>query len=608
MTIHRHPEQGSAVETKINDFSIRIATVNGTGSASANGLLMQAIFRMGIPISGKNIFPSNIQGLPTWYEIRVNGDGHTARTPHFDLVIAMNAQTYAQDVATVRSGGFLLYDSTWPLDDALLRDDITLLGVPLARLARENFEGSRTRILLKNIAYVGALVALLELDRDVVVQMLNEKFAAKAHLLKANETAIALGYDYVQEHLAHPLPLRLAGKPGGTDDQIIIDGNTAFALGAVYAGATVAAWYPITPSTSVIDGFTTFCKKFRTREDGTANHIIMQAEDELSAAGMTIGAAWAGARAFTSTSGAGISLMNEFLGLAYYAEIPAVFVNVMRTGPSTGMPTRTQQGDIFSTIYASHGDTAHIALFPANPGECFTMAKDAFDVAERFQTPTFVISDLDIGMNDWMVDRFEWDDSYTPDRGKVMSAKDLEEIETFYRYLDVDGDEIPYRTIPGVHPKGAYFTRGSGHDKYGRYTEDSVLYQEVVDRLKRKIQSAGDAVPQPVFDREDGAEFGIVTIGGCAGAVDEAVAQYRAEGTKVDVMRVRAFPFPDSVEAFLREHEVNYVVEQNRDGQLHRILLLETGIEKNRIVSVVDYGGMPLSAEAARAGIEGARA
>jgi len=602
MTISRHPLDPSAA-TKINDFALRIATVNGTGSASANGLLMQAIFRMGIPISGKNIFPSNIQGLPTWYEIRVNADGHTARTPHFDLVIAMNAQTYAKDVASVRSGGYLLYDSSWPLDDELLRDDINLLGVPLAAMAREHFSGSRTRILLKNIAYVGALVTLLGLDVDVVKQLLGETFATKKHLQEANETAIRLGMEYAAEHIG-PLSLQLAAMPGNTDDYVIIDGNTATALGALYAGATVAAWYPITPSTSVIDGFTKFADRYRKRPDGTRDVIILQAEDELSAAGITIGAAWAGARAFTSTSGAGISLMNEFLGLAYYAEIPAVFVNVMRTGPSTGMPTRTQQGDIFSTIYASHGDTAHIALFPANPKECFEMGRDVFDIAERFQTPTFLISDLDIGMNDWMVPRLQWDDAYRPDRGKVLNAEQLEAMEAYYRYLDTDGDEIPYRSLPGVHPKGAYFTRGSGHDKYGRYTEDSVLYQEVVDRLKRKVASAGDSVPQPIIERQEGAEFAIVTIGGCDAGVREAIALYNAEGTAVDLMRIRAYPFPDSVEAFLREHDRNYVVEQNRDGQLHRILLLETEIERARITSVTDYGGMPLSAEATRAGIE----
>ena len=596
---------GADGEVRINELAIRIATVNGTGSASANGMLMQAIFRMGIPISGKNVFPSNIQGLPTWYEIRVSGAGHTARTPRFDIAVAMNAQTYAQDIAGVVSGGWVIYDSSWPLAESLRRDDVHLLGIPLAEMCNARFEGARTRILMKNIAYVGALVALLDLDMDVVTTMLAEKFSKKAHLEEANELAIRLGYDYVCANYEHPLRVRLASMDA-TRDHIMIDGNTASALGCVYAGATVAAWYPITPSTSLMDGFRAFAKRYRENDGGERRYIVMQAEDELAAAGMTIGAAWAGARAFTSTSGAGISLMQEFIGLAYYAEIGAVFFNVQRVGPSTGMPTRTQQGDLFSTIYASHGDTIHIALFPSDPGECFTMARDAFDLAERFQTPTFVISDLDIGMNDWMVPRFEWDDGYRPDRGKVMSAQDLEEVESFSRYLDVDGDGIPYRSLPGEHPKGAYFTRGSGHDKHAKYTESAAAYLEVVDRLKRKVLNARTAVPAPVIERREGAAFGIVSIGGGDGAVREAIEQYEQAGVLVDYLRVRAFPFADSVEEFLREHDRNYVVEQNRDGQLCRVLLLETGIERERLSSVVSYGGLPLSADHVREGIAAA--
>ncbi len=594
---------------RVNDFAVRIATVNGTGSASANGMLMQAIFRMGIPISGKNIFPSNIQGLPTWYEIRVNGAGHTARRADFDLVVAMNAETYARDVADVRAGGWLLYDSTWPLDPALAaRTDITYLGVPLAQLCAEKFEGARTRILMKNIAYVGVLVALLDLDMEVVRGMLEETFASKRHLIDSNMTAIELGASYARAHFGCPLPIR-AQTLNLTSGHILIDGNTASALGCVFAGATVGAWYPITPSTSLFDGFARFCKKFRHRPDGKANYIILQAEDELAAVGMVIGAAWAGARSFTSTSGPGVSLMNEFLGLAYYAEIGIVIFDVQRVGPSTGMPTRTQQGDLFSAIFASHGDTAHIALFPADPGECFTMARDAFDLAERFQTPVFVLSDLDIGMNDWMVPKLEWDDAYRPDRGKVLSREQLEKMEAFYRYLDVDGDEIAYRTLPGVHPKGAYFTRGSGHDKHGRYTEDAAKYTEVIDRLKRKVASAKRTAPAPVIERGGGsAAFGIVSLGGCDAAIREAVAAYRAAGTEVDYLRIRAFPFADEVEAFLREHEHNYVIEQNRDGQLHRLLLLETAIPRERITSVVDYGGLPLSKHAVMSGIARARA
>ncbi len=591
---------------RVNDCAFRIATVNGTGSASANGMLMQAIFRMGVPVSGKNVFPSNIQGLPTWYEIRVNGEGHCARTPRFDLAVAMNPQTYRKDVDSVVDGGWILYDSTWPLADELHRDGIHFLGVPLAQMCTEHFEGSRTRILMKNICYVGALGALLDLDMEVVKEMLEEKFSAKKHLQDANDLAIRLGYDYAKEHFDCPLPIRIRAMKEN-DNKIIIDGNTAAALGCVYAGATVAAWYPITPSTSLMDAFARFAKRFRTDEEGKGRYIFLQAEDELSAAGITIGAAWAGARAFTSTSGAGISLMNEFLGLAYYAEIPAVFFDVQRVGPSTGMPTRTQQGDILSNVYASHGDTTHIALFPSDPRECFEMARDAFDVAERFQTPVFVVSDLDIGMNDWVVDRFEWDDAYRPDRGKVLGAKDLEEMEAFYRYLDTDGDHIPYRTLPGVHPKGAYFTRGSGHDKYGRYTEDDEPFREVVSRLRDKVLSAGDAVPQPILETVEGAELGIVTLGGCDGGCREAIARLAKAGIKADYMRVRAFPFPESVEAFLRSHEHNYVVEQNRDGQLRRLLLLETEIERERLRSVPVWGGIPLSADDVIEGIQAAQ-
>ncbi len=591
--------------SRVNDFAIRIATVNGTGSASANGLLMQAIFRMGVPIAGKNVFPSNIQGLPTWYEIRVNHKGYTARLDRFDLVIAMNPQTYADDVAGVRSGGWLLYDSTWPLAKELLREDIQLIGVPLAKVCTEHFEGSRTRILMKNIAYVGALVALLNLDFDVVVGMLKEKFAKKPHLAVANREALELGRDLVRKRVDGPLPIRLEAM-NGTEDCVIIDGNTAAGLGCVFAGATVVPWYPITPSTSLVDAFTRYAERFRKTDDGERKFIVIQSEDELAAAGMTIGAAWAGARAFTSTSGAGISLMNEFLGLAYYAEIGGVFFNVQRTGPSTGMPTRTQQGDIFATAYASHGDTAHLCLYPADPTECFSMARDAFDLAERFQTPVFVLSDLDIGMNDWMVKRLTWDDDFVPDRGKVLDVEALEKMDAFYRYLDVDGDEIPYRTLPGVHPKGAYFTRGSGHDKWGRYTEDSELYKEVVDRLKRKVDSSGAHSPQPVIRKEENASFGIITIGSCADAVREAADRLRGRGITVDYMRVRAFPYADAVQAFIEEHDTNYVVEANRDGQLCRMLLLETTVDRSRLTSVRCYSGMPLSAQNVLDGIDNA--
>ena len=506
-------ESNRVESNRVNDFAFKIATANGTGSASANGLIMQAIFRMGVPVTGKNVFPSNIQGLPTWYEIRVNKNGYTARTPHFDLMVALNAATYAKDVAEVRSGGYLMFDSSWPLDDKLKRPDITYIGVPLAEMCNAAFKGVRERILMKNIAYAGALAALIGMDTEIVAALTKEKYAAKKALLDSNEKAIALGYDYVKAHFECPLPIHLE-KMDATKDSILIDGNTAAALGAVFAGATVGAWYPITPATSVMEAFKSFCMKFRRDpETKQKKFAILQAEDELAALGMVVGASWAGARAFTPTAGPGISLMNEFIGLAYYAEIPAVIVDVQRTGPSTGMPTRTQQGDLMLCAYASHGDTRHICLYPADPREAFEFGAKAFDLAERFQTPMFLVTDLDIGMNDWMVPKLNWDDTYKPDRGKVLSAEDLEKAKNFWRYYDHDGDGIPQRSLPGVHPKGAYFTRGSGHNKYGGYTEDADEYQEVLDRVApqdpgRDESGARSRVIKHDAGREDGPGHG----------------------------------------------------------------------------------------------------
>ena len=581
----------------INDFAFKIGTVNGTGSASANGLLMQAIFRMGIPVTGKNIFPSNIQGLPTWYEIRVSKDGYTARPSEVDLVVALNPATYAKDVATVRPGGFLVYDSSWPLEPDLVREGITILGIPFGRMCVENFQGDRDRTLLRNIVYAGALAALLNIDMDVVGGMLAEKYGKKPKLLDSNHKAIRLGYDYAKANFACPLPFHLE-KMDATGDSILIDGNTACALGAVYAGATVGAWYPITPATALMEQFKGFCDKFRVdKETGAHNYAILQAEDELAAAGIIIGAGWAGARAFTNTSGPGISLMQEFIGLAYYTDIPAVFFDVQRCGPATGMPTRTQQADLMSLAYASHGDTKHLILFPCNPGEAFEMSVQSFDLAERFQTPVFVATDLDIGMNDWMVKRFTWDDSYRPDRGKVLDAAALEKIQKFSRYLDVDGDGIAARTLPGVGGKGAYFVRGSGHDKHAAYTEDSDAYQELVDRLKRKFAHAATVMPKPAFTLQEGAEIGLVTIGGCDAAVREAADTLRARGIIVDVMRIRAFPFGSEVKEFFDRHEKTFVIEQNRDAQLRALLAIELGIPRDDMISVLDYGGMPLTAK-----------
>ena len=581
---------------RTNDFAFKIGTVNGTGSASANGLIMQAIFRMGIPCTGKNVFPSNIQGLPTWYEIRVSHEGYSARTPEFDLIVAMNPATYERDIAEVRPGGYLLHDSSWPMAKEFLRDDITFLGVPLGEMCVREFKGARVRILMKNIAYAGALAALLSMDLDVIRGMIREKFAAKPKLIDSNYKAIELGYDYAKEHFDCPLPIRLETMDA-TSDHVLMDGNTSAALGCVYAGATVGAWYPITPSTSLMDGFKRFCERFRKDpETGERSFFIAQAEDELAAAGVVIGAGWAGARAFTPTSGPGISLMSEFIGLAYYAEIPAVFVDVQRVGPSTGMPTRTQQGDIAAVAYASHGDTKHIALFPANPEESFHMAVEAFDLAERFQSPVFLVQDLDIGMNDWMIPRLNWDDGFVPDRGKVLGAAELEKIRKFYRYMDLDGDGIPYRSLPGVHPKGAYFTRGSGHTSRGTYTEDADEYTEVMDRLRTKIDSAASEVPAPAVQMREGATMALVTIGSCDGAVREAADILERQGLPVNYMRVRGFPFDTLVREFLDAHELNFVVEQNRDAQLRRLLVTETEVAPARLQSVLDYGGFPMSA------------
>ncbi|HEX2165751.1 MAG TPA: 2-oxoacid:acceptor oxidoreductase subunit alpha [Longimicrobiales bacterium] len=599
------PDVATDAPLRVNDFAFRIATVNGTGSASANGLLMQAIFRMGIPVSGKNVFPSNIQGLPTWYEIRVNHRGHVARTPRFDLVVAMNNATYGRDVSELQPGAYVLYDSSWPMPQALDRTDLTFIGIPLARLCAEAFSGGRERLLLKNIAYVGALAALFEIPLEIVDALLAEQFAAKKKLLDANFAAVRIGHDYARAHFACPLPIRLAPMQAN-GDAVLIDGNTAAALGCVYAGATVGAWYPITPATSLMDAFRSLCARYRRDPDTGENlYHIAQAEDELSAAGIVIGASWAGARAFTPTSGPGISLMSEFIGLAYYAEVPAVFFDVQRTGPSTGMPTRTQQGDLMLTAYASHGDAKHVVLYPANPGECFTMAVQAFDIAERFQTPVFVLSDLDIAMNDWRCPRFTWDDGYRPDRGKVLTAEQLDNMSQYFRYMDTDGDGIAARTLPGVHPRGAYFTRGSGHTKLGTYTEDADDYIEVMERLARKVDSAGDAVPQPVIINSStgDARVGLVSLGSCDAALREAVDLMSARGLPVDYIRIRGFPFNAVVETFLLEHDVNFVIEQNRDAQLRSLLLLETAVSKDRLRSITDYGGVPLSAEVVIRGV-----
>ncbi|MDQ2068658.1 2-oxoacid:acceptor oxidoreductase subunit alpha [Natronospira bacteriovora] len=592
---------------QVNDFTLKIATVNGTGSASANGLLMKSIFRMGVPVMGKNYFPSNIQGLPTWYEIRVTDPGHLTRAGQVHFMVAMNAETFAKDQAEIAPGGYLFYDSTWPRTREITRDDITVIGVPLAEMINHHFVEPRTRILMKNVAYVGALAALLDLDLDIIEQLLKETFGEKkAKLVEPNMEAVHIGYDYAKKHYDCPLPLHVK-KADMTKGHVIVDGNTTAALGAMLAGANVAAWYPITPSTSVMDAFTSFCAKHRHDDQGQPQYKIIQAEDELAACGMVLGAGWMGARAFTATSGPGISLMNEFISFGYYTEIPAVIFDIQRVGPSTGMPTRTQQSDINECAYAGHGDTRHICLYPADPREAFDFAIRSFDLAEHFQTPVFVVSDLDIGMNEWMVPELKWNESYRPDRGKVLSAGDLDKLEgRFGRYQDPDRDGIPWRTLPGVHPKGAYFTRGSGHSEHGTYTEDAAEYQRVLDRLRRKFDTARKFVPAPYIDyaRSKPVKAGIISLGSCDLAVKEARHNLKGKGTEFDYCRIRAFPFTDDIRQFIDEHETVFVIEQNRDAQLKAMLQAELDADARKLVPILHYNGLPIASMHIEAAIE----
>jgi 2-oxoglutarate/2-oxoacid ferredoxin oxidoreductase subunit alpha len=585
--------------TSTNDCVIRFANVNGSGSASANNLFAKAVFRLGVPVSPKNIFPSNIQGLPTWYEVRVNEHGYLGRRGGADLVVAINGQTLRQDYDDVLPGGYFLFDSTRPLPDGFSRTDITVIDIPLTELCNSEIENPRLRQLLKNIVYVGALAHLLDMGLEVFVDSLQKQFRKKPQLAEPNIKALEIGYTYAKDHHAGSCLLSIK-QSDRTGKAILMDGNSALALGAVYAGATVAGWYPITPSTSVIEAFETFTKKYRLEpESGRRKAAIIQAEDELAAIGMVIGAAWNGARSFTATSGPGLSLMSEFLGLAYFAEIPVLLVDVQRAGPSTGMPTRTQQSDILAAAYASHGDTRHVLLFPCDPKECFDMMADGFDLAERLQTPVIIMSDLDLGMNDHMSAPLAWDDSRRYNRGKVLTAAELDGLKEWGRYRDIDGDGICSRTTPGVHPtKGAYFTRGSSHNEYSAYTEDGATYERGMQRLLTKWETARGMVPCPhVKIAAPDTRIGVIFFGTSTHAAYEAIDFLQKQGIEINSLRLRAFPFQQEVMEFINRHETVFMIEQNRDAQMRKLLLAESDLPPSRLVPVLHFDGLPITAK-----------
>ena len=581
----------------VNDFVVKFANVNGSGSASANEMFARSILRMGVPVASRNIFPSNIQGLPTWYEVRVSGHGWLGRRGGVDLMAAMNPQTWDKDIASIDPGGYLFYDSSRPIPASRFRDDLTIIRMPLTEICNAAYNDPRQRQLFKNITYVGALAQLLDIDLAVLEQLVGEQYKGKDALIAPNHAALRMGHDYARDNLQGLCNLKIE-KADGVRGRIFVSGNDAAGLGCVYGGATVAAWYPITPSTSVAEAFGKYCKKYRTDENGKANYAIVQSEDEISAIGTVIGAGWNGARSFTATSGPGVSLMQEFLGLAYFAEIPAVIIDVQRGGPSTGMPTRTQQADLLVSAYASHGDTKHVVLLPEDPKETFEFCAISFDLAERLQTPVFVLEDLDIGMNDWLCEPFTWDDAHVYDRGKVMSAEELESGKTFGRYLDVDGDAIPWRTLPGTHPtRGAYFTRGTSRDRYAKYSEEGSVYQDNMQRLLRKFETAKSLVPAPVVQHAPvKAGLGAIYFGSTSAAMKEAMAALEAQGTHLDIMRLRAFPFSDAVVDFINAHDQLFLIEQNRDAQMRSLLVNECGVDPARFISILHYDGTPITA------------
>ena len=582
----------------VNDFVIKFANVNGSGSASANELFAKSIIRMGVPVSPRNIFPSNIQGLPTWYEVRVTEKGYLGRRGGVDLMVAMNPQTWDADVKEIEPGGYLFYDNTKPLPASKFRDDINVIGMPITEICNMSYTDPRQRQLFKNIIYVGALSALLDMDADEIAGLIGEQYKGKEALLKPNVHALQLGRTYALQNLKCPIGLTVK-KANAVGKKILVEGNAAAALGAVYGGATVCAWYPITPSSSLAEAFQKYCAKLRVDKDTGRNKFgIVQAEDELASIGIVVGAGWNGARAFTTTSGPGVSLMTEFIGLAYFAEIPATIFNVQRGGPSTGMPTRTQQSDILACAYAGHGDTKHVLLFPEDPTECFSMAAQCLDLADRLQTPVFLMTDLDIGMNQRLSEPFEWDDKHEYDRGKVMTEKMLNDGKEFGRYLDVDGDGIPFRTYPGTHPtKGGYFTRGTSKNPYAIYSEAGADYIYNMQRLLKKFDTAKALVPQPILTKaHKKPKVGAIYFGSTSPAMHEALEVFEADGMHVDILRIRAFPFPDSVFDFISSHEQVFVIEQNRDAQFRALLVNELNIDPAHLMPILHYDGTPITA------------